>query len=192
MSTDSYDLDLDDDTGDERAAIVVQAASDRQLAGEKTPGETVSLAGRHFRVADKVGLMPLLKFSHAAGKSTNDSSSFVALYQILQDIIRGPDATCGTCKGCLEAENEPTALDCLKADPGDWEEFVDWAIECKADSEELLDVVSEAFVIITARPTTQPSDSSRTSRRTSRKSTGGSSARPGGGSNGSRRGRRAT
>ena len=189
MSTDSYDLDL----GSEHDAIVVQASSDRELAGEViTPGESITLAGRSFRVAEKVGLMPLLKFSHAAGLKTTDERAYVAMYQILRDVIRGADPACGRCEGCKEAAGEPTARDCLTADGGDWDAFEDWAVECKADADELLDVVSEAVKVITARPTKPASGSSPSSPRTSRTSTGSRSARAGGASGGSRRGKRAT
>lgn len=190
MSTDSYDLDLDD--GSERDAIVVQAAGDAELAGEViTPGDSVELAGRSFRVAEKVGLMPLLKFSHAANLSTSDERAYVAMYQILRDVIRGADPPCGECEGCKNADR-PGVRDCLVADRGDWDAFEDWAVECKADADDLLDVVSEAIKVISARPTGSRSVSSATSRRTSGRSTGSRSALPAGGSKGSRRGRRAT
>ena len=191
MSTDSYDLDLD---GSEHDAIVVQAASDIELAGQViTPGETVSLAGRPFRVAEKVGLMPLLKFSHAANLSTSDERAYVAMYQILRDVIKAADPPCGTCEGCTDTDGRaPTIRDCTVADRGDWELFEEWAVDCKADADELLDVVSEAIKVISARPTESRSGSSDTSRRSSRRSTDGKSSPPGGASRTSRRGKRAT
>lgn len=190
MSTDSYDLDLDQD---EHAAIVVQAAGDKELAGEViAPGESITLAGRSFRVADKVGLMPLLKFSHAAGLRADDERAYVAMYQILRDVIKPADKPCGECEGCKEAGREPLSRDCLKADQGDWAAFEEWAVECKAEADELLDVVSAAIRVISARPTGSRSGSSRSSRTTSRKSTGGKSALPAGASKGSHRGKRAT
>jgi hypothetical protein len=189
VSTESYDLDLKA----ENDAIVLQASTEEELAGEViTPGGTVSLAGRSFRVAEKTGLMPLLKFSHAAGMKTSDQRALVAMYEILRDIIRGPDEPCGKCDGCKEASPEPTAAECRNADPGDWDAFEEWAIECKADADELLDVVTEAIQVISARPTESPSDSSTGSRRTSRRSTDGKSVARATGSNGSRRGKRAT
>jgi hypothetical protein len=191
VSTDSYDLDLD---GPERDAIVVQAGGDIELAGEViAPGETVSLAGRDFRVAEKVGLMPLLKFSHAANLSTSDERAYVAMYQILRDVIKAADHPCGNCEGCKTVEGrEATARDCMVADKGDWDSFEEWAVDCKADADELLDVVSEAIKVISARPTVSPSGSSDTSRRSSRRSTDGRSLPPGGASRTSRRGKRAT
>jgi len=189
VSTDSYDLDLQD----ERDAIVVQAASDKELAGQViAPGESITLAGRSFRVAEKVGLMPLLKFSHAAGLRADDERAYVAMYQILRDVIKGPDRPCGECSGCKEATGDVTSRDCVNADQGDWAAFEEWAVECKAEADELLDVVSAAIRVISARPTKSPSGSSRSSRTTSRKSTAGRSAIQAAGSKDSRRGKRAT
>jgi hypothetical protein len=188
VSTDSYDLDLQD----ERDAIVVQAASDKELAGQViAPGESITLAGRSFRVAEKVGLMPLLKFSHAAGLRADDERAYVAMYQILRDVIKGPDQPCGRCQECTRLD-VPTSRDCLNADQGDWAAFEEWAVECKAEADELLDVVSAAIRVISARPTKSPSGSSRSSRTTSRKSTAGRSAIQAAGSKDSRRGKRAT
>lgn len=191
MSTESYDLDLGD--GSEHDAIVVQASTDTELAGQViAPGEKVTLAGRDFRVAAKVGLMPLLKFSHAANLSTSDERAYSAMYQILRDVIKGADRPCGDCAGCKSADRTPTHRDCLLADHGDWDAFEDWAVECKADADELLDVVGDAIKVISARPTGSPSGSSPSSRRTSVRSTGSRSGRAAGASGGSRRGKRAT
>jgi len=177
----------------EISAAQVQARTDRELSGEVLRSDRiVTLAGEDFRVAQKVGLMPLLKFSHAASLRTDDEKALAALYEILRDVIYEGDEPCGECPGCLAAGETATARDCAVADEGDWGRFQDHAVECKADGEELLDVVSQAIKIITARPTESPSSSSSGRRPTSRNSTGSSSARRAGASNGSRRGRRAT
>jgi hypothetical protein len=190
VSTESYDLDLD---GNERDAIIVQAASDPELKGEViAPGQSITLAGRQFRVADKVGLMPLLKFSHAANLRSTDERAYSAMYQILRDVIKAADKPCGECSGCTSATGDPTHRDCLVADHGDWDAFEDWAVECKADADELLEVVSEAIKAISARPTVSASGSSNGRRAISPSSTAGSSGRRGGGSRASRRGKPAT
>jgi hypothetical protein len=190
VSTQEYD---DSDLESERDAIVLQASTDEELAGEViTPGGEVTLAGRSFRVAEKVGLMPLLKFSHASSLKTTDERAYVALYQILKDIIRAADPPCGRCNGCKTAGRDPRSRDCTHADQGDWEEFEEWAVESKADADELLDVVTEAIKVISARPTESRSVSSGGSREVSRRSTASRSGRQAGGSGSSRQGRRAT
>jgi hypothetical protein len=186
VSTGNYEVDI----ADENDAIVLQASTDKELAGEViTPGGTISLAGRSFRVAEKVGLMPLLKFSYASGLKVTDERAYVAMYQILRDIILAADPPCGRCPGCKAADREPQSRDCEIADQGDWDAFEEWAVECKADADALLDVVTEAIKVISARPTESPAVSGSSSQRTSRRSTGGRSALPAAGSNGSRRGR---
>lgn len=184
---------MEEDARTEIAAVEVQSSTDRELSGEVINHDrVVTLAGRDFRVAEKVGLMPLLKFSHAAELRANDSRAYVAMYQILHDVIMEAEEPCGQCDGCKEAAPNPTARDCAYADEGDWEKFENWAVDCKAEADELFDVVEQAVKIISARPTESRSNSSDGSRRTSQRSTGGSSNKRGGASNRSARGRRAT
>lgn len=184
---------MEEDVRAEIAAVEVQTSTDRELSGEViNTDRLVTLAGRDFRVAEKVGLMPLLKFSHAAELRANDSRAYVAMYQILHDVIMEAEDPCGQCDGCKSAGKDATARDCAYADEGDWEKFENWAVDCKAEAEELFEVVEQAIKLISARPTESRSSSSAGSRKTSRTSTGGNSARRGGASNPSRRGRRAT
>ena len=181
------------DTADEHAAVQLQAATDPELSGEViSPARVITLAGEDFRVAEKVGLMPLLKFSHAANLRTDDDRAYAAMYEILRDVILEAEDPCGQCAGCKAAGDTAAARDCENADEGDWDRFQDHATRCKADAEELLDVVTQAIKIISARPTGSPSSSSDGQRRITRKSTGGNSTRRAAGSKSSPRGRRAT
>lgn len=185
-----YEVEIGD--ADERAAIALQQATDPELSGEIiSPARVITLAGESFRVAEKVGLMPLLKFSHAADLSTNDARAYSAMYEILRDVILEAEEPCGQCPGC-KLLDKPTARDCTVADEGDWDKFQDHAVACKADADELMDVVEQAIKLIAARPTESPSSSSTGRRTTSRKSTVSKSAARARASNGSRRGRRAT
>jgi hypothetical protein len=177
----------------EIAATQVQASTDRELSGEVINHDrVVTLAGQDFRVAEKVGLMPLLKFSHAAELRANDSRAYVAMYEILRDVIMEAEEPCGECAACKEAGDDPTARDCIYADEGDWGKFQEHAVTCKCEAEELFDVVEQAIKVISARPTGSPSSSADGSRRTSRNSTAGNSAKRGAASKPSPRGRRAT
>ena len=177
----------------ERAAIELQSAADPELSGEViSPARVITLAGEDFRVAEKVGLMPLLKFSHAANLRTDDERAYSAMYEILRDVILEAEDPCGECPGCKNAGATVSAVDCKFADEGDWERFQEHAVKCKADADELMDVVSQAIKLITARPTESPSGSSNGQRSTSRKSTAGSSAKRAVVSRRSPRGKRAT
>ena len=186
-------MDYDVDGAAEQGALELQRASDPELSGEIiSPARVITLAGEDFRVAEKVGLMPLLKFSHAANLRTDDDRAYAAMYEILRDVVLEAEEPCGSCPGCKQAAPDPTARDCAFADEGDWDKFQDHAVKCKADAEELMDVVAQAIKLISARPTESPSSSSDGRRTTSRKSTVVSSTRQAGGSRRSPRGKRAT
>ena len=186
----AYEVEYDD--ADERAAIALQHATDPELSGEIiSPTRVITLAGEDFRVAEKVGLMPLLKFSYAANLRTDDEKAYAAMYEILRDVILEAEEPCGKCAGC-KAATEPSARECQVADEGDWERFQKHAVDSKADADELLDVVGQAIKVISARPTESPSGSSNGRRSTSRKSTAVRSVRQVPASRRSPRGKRAT
>ncbi len=117
--------------------------------GKAVPARTIELNGKRFRIADKVGLMPMLKFSAYADMDTQDARALGAMYSMLKDVI----------------------------DPTDWRAFEDHAVDSKADADDLLDVISKAIEQISGRPTKQPGPSSRGPRGISGGSTGSSSAR---------------
>lgn len=158
----------------EAEIIEVQAA-----AGDVTLARSVPFLGKQFRIADRVGLMPLLKFAHAAasGIDTSDLRALDALYEMLRDCIHPGNG--------LEPGEEGY-------DPGDWNAFVEHAVQQKAEADDLFPVVSATIELLTARPTQPPSGSSSGQSGTSASSTGSSSARAVAASNGSRRGSAAT
>jgi len=187
----AYEVEYDD--ADERAAIELQHAADPELSGEIiSPTRLITLAGESFRVAEKVGLMPLLKFSYAANLRTDDERAYAAMYEILRDVILEDEPPCGKCAGCKAAGANPETRDCTVADEGDWGRFQQHAVDCKADADELMDVVAQAIKVISARPTESPSGSSNGRPSTSRKSTVARSTRPAAVSRRSPRGKRAT
>ena len=139
---------------------------------------TVEFLGEKFRVADKVGLMPLLKFASASSMSTDDPRALAAVYEMLRDCIHPGTPGCGTCADC-KADRE---TDCKTYDKGDWQAFENHATKTKADADELLDVITKVMVIISGRPTTQAAGSSAGRRATQRGLTASSSGRRGKGS----------
>jgi hypothetical protein len=134
--------------------------------------------GARFRISDKVGLMPLMKFAHAAnsGMDTSDMQALAAIYEMLRDCIYQGN-------GIPEGEDGH--------DAGDWARFEEHATVTKADAEDVMPVVQQTIELLTARPTRPPSGSSDGPPRTSGNSTGSSSTAPAPGSNGSPRGRSA-
>lgn len=138
----------------------------------------VEFLGEKFRVADRVGLMPLLKFASASSMTTNDPRALAAVYEMLRDCIHPGTPGCGSCADC-KADRE---ADCKSYDGGDWQAFETHATVTKADADDLLDVITKVMVIISGRPTTRPAGSSAGRPATRRGSTANSSGKRGRGS----------
>lgn len=175
----------------DRDLAVVQANSARAASAEAgdpdaksgqvvDTGDRVELLGKSFRIADRTGLMPLLKFASAAEIEIQDPRGLAAMYTLLRDCIYAGTPACGECSDC-EAGNDTS---CKSYEKGDWGEFEEHAMITKADAEDLMEVVSKVLEIVSGRPT-QPRASSSPGRRATRGgSTASSSAR---GRRGSRR-----
>ena len=113
----------------ERQAHAIQALSE----GVDTT-ETVELLGEHYRIADRMSAMTLMKFavSAKAGAKSEDIDGLVDTYNVLNDCIH----------------------------PDDWERFEADSIAKKADFDELMEVFAKAMAMAAARPTRPRSGSS--------------------------------
>jgi hypothetical protein len=94
-------------------------------------GDKLEFLGKMFRLSDKAGIMPLLKYSHYAGQATLIGPAAGAMYAMLKDTIHEDD----------------------------WDEFERHAMEAKAGPDDLEAVVVKCFELLTARPTVPPSGS---------------------------------
>lgn len=95
---------------------------------------SIEFAGESFAVADKIGLMPLMRFAHLAdsGVDSEDMAGLAAMYDLLEQCI---------------AEQ-------------DWSRFQRAATKSRADGDDLMAAVQAAIAVISERPTGRPSDSS--------------------------------
>lgn len=152
-------------------AVTVNGSGDG--SGEKT--ETVEFLDRQFRVAEKIGLMPLLKFSAYADVNTNDPRALGAMYAMLRDCIHPGSPGCGECEDCKGGSEQA----CAEFDRGDWAAFEDHAMATRAGADELFDVITRVMEVIAGRPTRPSGSSSPGPRRTSVRSTGNGSSRRG-------------
>ena len=152
-------------------ARAAQADGGKVAEGTVTDSGKVELLGKHFRIAEKIGLMPLLKFASASSMTTEDPRALAAVYSMLQDCIYEGSPACGTCKDCKDGREDL----CKSYDRGDWSAFEQHAMETKADADELLTVITQVLEIVSGRPTKQPGGSSGGPRATRRGSTGSSS-----------------
>lgn len=157
----------------ELAVIQGRAAEADDPAGEVNEGvivetgDTITMMGKKFRVAEKVGLMPLLKFASASDMSSTDPRALSAIYDMLKDCIHPGTEACGDCPSCKVGDEES----CSSYDPGDWPSFERHAIDTKAEADDLIPVVGQVMEIISGRPTRQPAGSSAGQRGTSGSST---------------------
>lgn len=113
--------------------------------------DTVECLGKSYRLRDKVGSLPLMRYAAAAASGLDSATmeGLAAIYQMLQDCIH----------------------------PGDWVRFVDEQTELQADDEDLNELITKAMRVISARPTKPRSDSSPGPQQISPTSTGSSSPR---------------
>ena len=113
--------------------------------------DSVEFAGQRFRVADNIGAMPLLKFSHeaSAGLTEDSVEGMAAMYALIRDCIwPGEPCTCGVAQPRY-AEHAKGCSYVL----GDWERFERAAIDGRATAEDLFDVVNRVMEVLGARPT---------------------------------------
>jgi hypothetical protein len=119
-------------------AIKVQLEKGPTIGTDVATGEenadVLVFMGRPFKIADRFGLMPLIRFGYLSKKGLDaaDEEGLAAMYDVIRQAIA----------------------------PEDWEAFMDHAADTRADADDLLGAVSEAIQVISSRPTRRPSDSS--------------------------------
>jgi hypothetical protein len=179
MSQDAgIDIDMDKQLAEIQA---VSSGVKAEIVHEVRPDsitpvtKSVEFMGQRFRIADKIGAMPLLKFSTYADMDIQDPRALAAMYTLLRDVIYPGTPSCGDCEFC-DAGNERS---CKSYDRGDWTKFEDHAMTTKADADELMDVVTKVMELISGRPTGQSGTSSSGPPASSGRSTGSSSGKRG-------------
>lgn len=95
---------------------------------------TIEFEGATFEVADKVSALAFMRFAKVAkeGVDSDDMAGMVAMLEMLEQCIA----------------------------PSDWQRFQKHADTVRADGEQLLKVVQDAFAVLAQRPTGRSSDSS--------------------------------
>lgn len=108
------------------------------------PDDKVELKGKLFRRADKIGMMPLLRFAHVSAKGidSSDMEGLAAIYDMVKDAI----------------------------DAEDWAEFQQHATDTKAEADDLLGIVKQVIEGLAQGRTGSQSDSSPGRPTTSEKS----------------------
>ena len=95
---------------------------------------SVEFAGERFAIRERVAVMALMRFANVAkaGTDSDDVEGLVAMYELLEHCIA----------------------------PSDWLRFQEHALATAADDKELMGVVRRTIGVLSARPTSRPSDSS--------------------------------
>lgn len=131
------------DTDRELAAVQLSVADKNALTEDtvkavegnvvgKKEYDHVELAGKKFRVREKIGAMAMLKWSAASELNTDDPRALGAIYAMIKSVIHKDD----------------------------WHAFEEYALDNDFDGEELLDVISKALELVAGRPTVPSSPSS--------------------------------
>ena len=118
---------------------------------------SVEFLGAEFAIADKVGLMPLLRFAHAAksGMDSADLEGMAAMYDMLQQCIAVEPVYLRDGRP-VDKPDSPQDADGL-AVFGGWSAFEAHATKAKAGDEDLMGVVQRVMTLLSERPTSQPS-----------------------------------
>lgn len=141
---------------------------------------SVEFLGAEFAIADKVGLMPLLRLAHAAksGLDSADMEGMAALYDMLRQCL-ADDAV----YVLNDAEMDRKAYDELPPEAveqvvtfGGWDEFEAHATRMRSGDEDLMGIVQKVMTLLSERPTSRPSASSDGSQSTAPTSAEGSSS----------------
>jgi hypothetical protein len=125
--------------GDRRsaAAQLNQADQEARVAKAKRATDlhgalTAPLAGKDFRLAENVGIMPLMEWAASSDVDVASADGLRAVYYVLKDAVH---------------EDE-------------WAEFRKFARDEKLEATELLDFANAALEALAGRPTEEPSGSS--------------------------------
>lgn len=161
-----------------------EQAAQAQFEGSEA-AQHVTFFGERYRLASRVGYLPLLKFAHYASIGTDSASmqGMAAMYEMLQACFdRGqPCEQCIICLGDATTDPPitPDPRHCETRVGDEWPRFEMHALDVNANDEELFDVVSKVIELTSARPTQPRSGSSPRAPGTSARSKAGSRLPPG-------------
>jgi hypothetical protein len=149
--------------GDNMTTQDVQAASEGVVLDDLN---SIEFLGKRFRLAESVGLMPLLKFAFTAkqGVGVDDLEGLAAMYTLIRGCIDRSQVqqTDGEGKAVFDEAGAP-----VWAGPSQWDLFEQHATDTNASGDDLSDLITRAIQVISARPPKSRGDSSPSSRPTS-------------------------
>lgn len=150
---------------------------DVQAAGEGVTLDTdgrVEFMGARFRLAEGIGIMPLMAYANAAKSDldSDDLDGLAAMYALVRDMVdqtRVQATNDG--RPVFDDDGEP-----VYEGPSEWQRFERHAIETKADGEDLRDFIKAGMEQLAARPRKRRGTSSESSPQISERSRAASSS----------------
>lgn len=145
-------------------------------AVEPDDDNTLEFLGKRFRLADRIGLMPMLAFAAASKKGLDsaDMEGLAAMYALIRDCLDQTrvQATDEHGEAVFEKDGTPRYVGV-----SEFQRFEEHCYEQQASAEELMEFISSAMSVVAARPPKRRETSSGGSPRTLVKSKGVSSLR---------------
>lgn len=151
----------------------VQLAAEGVVDMDNT--NSIEFLGKRFRLAESIGLMPLLKFAHTAkaGVSSDDMEGLNAMYLLIRSCIDQSQVQARNDDGTPRYADDGTPQ---WEGPSQWHLFEEHAIDTNADGEDLSELIGKAITVISARPRKRRGASSASSPQTSESSRASSSS----------------
>lgn len=157
------------DEGEVVTAYDAQASAEGVVLDD---GDFLEFFGEKFRLADRVGLMPLVKFGNAANKGldSDDMAGLAAMYSMIRAVIHRPPLYDD--HGARKVDENGKTL----RDEAEWNRFQELAEDECAEGEDIMAFVNKAMEVMSARPRKPRAISSVGSRPTSQSSRADSSS----------------
>lgn len=125
---------------------------------------TVEYRGETYRVAEKIGLAPLIRFAKLAksGADSGDMGSLAVMYDVLDQCFASKCEACGSWDQEALLTRDLDKACCEKRAPStvEFDRFMDNATVGRWDHEEILEVVGKVMEVLSDHSPTQRSDSS--------------------------------
>lgn len=145
-------------------------------AVEMDDDNSIEFLGKRFRLAQRIGLMPMLAFAAASkkGLDSSDMEGLAAMFALIRDCLDQTRVQAVDADGAPVFEPDGSVR---YAGPSDWMRFEQHCYEEQASAEELMEFISSAMSVVSARPQKRRETSSGGSPQTLPKSKAASSLR---------------
>lgn len=144
----------------------VDTQTAQALAEDVENVDFLEFMGSKFRLADRIGVMPLIAFANASkrGLDSDDMEGLAAMYSLIRSVVHRPALYDEHGQRQVDENGKPLR------DESEWLRFSSLADDEQAEGEDIMDFVSRAMAVVAARPRKPRGTSSGSLRRTSEKS----------------------